>query len=1302
MGKKLRDEDLNLNIIVNGDKGKKELGDLEKSTRDLTVRNKELREEKQKLIRAGQQESEAFKRITKEITENNATLKTNETRMAALRKEIGITGLTMAQLRSEQTRLKRLMDSSTPETEQWKLFKNQLAAVDGQMAKLKGGGQKMQLSIGKMADGFNRYFGMISVWVASFTGVVLGFKKASQAYAEFDDKVADVQKTTGLTKEEVLDLDKSLQELDTRTAQQGLLDLAKVAGKLGISAQEDVEGFVRAADKIAVALTEDLGGNIEESVNDMGKLVDIFKLKDEFGMEQSLIKVGSAINSLGAAGTANEGYIVEFTKRMAGVAPAADISIDKVMGLGATLDQFGQTSEISSTTISAVWTDMFKAPGEYAKIAGMSLKDFNDLLNTDSNEAFIKFLTGLKGNNGGLSEMATKLDGLGLEGKRSISVLGVLANNTETLRTQQKLSADEFEKGTSLINEFNIKNETMQARLEKSRKDLDLMTRELGSNLSPAMLVSTNGVTYFIKGLSAGIKIFKEYYPLIVSSAIAVTAYTIALRVSTAEKKASFLATKLGAAMEATYGTIKGIVTGKINLATVAQRAWNVAVAQNPIGAILAVVVAVGAAIWQYSKTVNAATAAQKALNELETRALQNTVEQKQEMEKWLDIARDKNRSIDERTAAVAALNKLSPEFLGNLTLEKINTEAADEATKNYIKSIEQKARVQAAQEMLTELEKERIKAVREGSDVELSTMQQVWNSVSSLGNIHALTAKNIVSGIKNQTKAEKEYLEQKKALSKIIGDGSKTDPGTPIGTRKTIGDQVLEWDGTNWKLVQELGNGGGSGGGELSEAEKKARAKAYQDIEILQRKEVNAIKQKLLDKQISEEEANAQILQKETEFLTKKIALQKKYGEDYTDTESAILDKSLKAAEELDKKSADARKKEQEKALKALESREDAELNVIKKQLADRLIDEDTAEQLLLQKEIDFLNERIALKKQYGEDTAELEGQILDKVNKIADNAAKGNADREKALADLRKDYADEDVVREQEKAAALAELDRVTKNGSLISEEEYQKLKTGITEKYEDERFKKIRAYLDATQQILGGLSDFFSARKDAELAKAGDNAKKKEQIEKKYAKKQQAIAIGQAVISGAQAVLELWAAKSTIPEPANSIYKGVMSALIVATTGAQIAKIKGQSFYTGGYTGGNRKYKPTGIVHEGEFVNNQEGVNNPDVRQFLDVFDYYQRTGQISKLNTKTILASIPTKQMYTGGFASGNNKQTASANIVASIGSGNGIDKNTSVQLIDAINQLMSWQPYVAVETYEPKRDRFKEMTDGGLK
>ena len=128
--------------------------------------------------------------------------------------------------------------------------------------------------------------------------VVAGVRKWVSMQSELSDAIADVQKTTGLTKLEVRGLNKELLQLNTRSSQKELLDLAYVAGKLGIKGVQDVLGFTRAADKIGVALGRELG-NAEEAARVIGKLTDLFNLKQEFGLETAMTKIGSAINSLG-------------------------------------------------------------------------------------------------------------------------------------------------------------------------------------------------------------------------------------------------------------------------------------------------------------------------------------------------------------------------------------------------------------------------------------------------------------------------------------------------------------------------------------------------------------------------------------------------------------------------------------------------------------------------------------------------------------------------------------------------------------------------------------------------------------------------------------------------------------------------------------------------------------------------------------------------------------------------------------------------------------------------------------------
>lgn len=331
MGKKLREEDLVLNIIVNGDRGRKEINQLERSIIDSRAAISKLAAEQKKLEKQGKADSAQYAANKTAIDRYNASIKTAEERVALLRKGMKLEEMSISDLQKKLAQLTRVRNASIPGSEQWVKASNEIKVIADRLVTLKKKSADTNLSVCKMAEGVNKYVGLLSAGGLSILSMVSGMNRARAAFAEYDDKLSDVMKTTGLTKEETEALSDRLKRINTRTPQLELLDLARVAGKLGLSALEDVEGFVRAADKINVALSEDLGGNAEEALNKVGKLVDIFDLKKKYGIEDAMIRVGSTINELGAASTANEGYVVEFTNRLAGVAPQAGISIENVM-----------------------------------------------------------------------------------------------------------------------------------------------------------------------------------------------------------------------------------------------------------------------------------------------------------------------------------------------------------------------------------------------------------------------------------------------------------------------------------------------------------------------------------------------------------------------------------------------------------------------------------------------------------------------------------------------------------------------------------------------------------------------------------------------------------------------------------------------------------------------------------------------------------------------------------------------------------------------------------------------------------
>ena len=319
---------------------------------------------------------------------------------------------------------------------------------------------------------------------ASFAAVVKVLSSVLTNTMELSDQYADVAKTTGLTIGEVEKLRERLDTLNTRTARKELLELARDAGKLGIQGSENIYQFVAAADKINVALGDDLG---EDAIKNIGKLVNVFRLDEQFGLETSMLKVGSAINELGMASTANEGYMVDFLKRMGGIAPLAKITAADSLALGATLDSLGQTSEVSSTALSKLFVNMAKDARTYAGIAGVSVDEFATTMNNNALEALIMVLKAAGKTKGGIIQLTNTLGDLGIEGGRATGIFGALANNVDKLEGQMKVSNAAFEKGSSITDEFNTKNNTLAGSYDKLKKKM--------SNL---FLSSTSGLGTFL------------------------------------------------------------------------------------------------------------------------------------------------------------------------------------------------------------------------------------------------------------------------------------------------------------------------------------------------------------------------------------------------------------------------------------------------------------------------------------------------------------------------------------------------------------------------------------------------------------------------------------------------------------------------------------------------------------------------------------------------------------------------------------------------------------------------------------
>lgn len=521
----LKIDRVQLEIVIQQDQARQKMIELEERMRSA---NRELQKTKKQ-----------FGETSEEYKKQTEVIKQLQQEYDNLYEEIGLTNLSLRDLGKRQKDLNAILRQLNPNTELYKQYSEQLKEVNNRIKELRGTANETRFSLSKLTDGFNKYGAIAASAIAGLTGITLTMRSCVNEYAEMEEAQSQVIKYTGLTKDEVKELNEEFKQMDTRTARTRLNELAGDAGKLGISTKEGVKEFVEAADMINVALGEDLG---KEAITQIGKLADMFGTGDR-SLKENMLAVGSAVNSVAQNSSAAEPYLVEFTARMGGVGKQANMAITDIMGFASALDQNMLRSEMASTALSGLILKLYQEPSKYAQLAGLQVEEFTKLMSEDVNEAVLTFLEALN-RMGGMDKMAPVLDKMSLSGAEAASVISALAGNVEKVRKEQLGANQAFVEGTSVVNEFNVQNSTVQAELDKAKKRFADIRVELGEQLLPVMkyMVSTGSLT--VKGLSAVVSVLMENKRVIVTVTSAIAAYVLVVNGATLAKKAYTVATK--------------------------------------------------------------------------------------------------------------------------------------------------------------------------------------------------------------------------------------------------------------------------------------------------------------------------------------------------------------------------------------------------------------------------------------------------------------------------------------------------------------------------------------------------------------------------------------------------------------------------------------------------------------------------------------------------------------------------------------------------------------------------------------
>lgn len=519
------------------------------------------------------------------------------------------------------------------------------------------------------------YVGLFSIF-NQIKGLVEGAIKKN---FEYSGSLTDIRKVSGLTMEQVKQLSTELAKIDTRTSVDGLAQLAYEASKLGVG-KYGVEGmaqFVRAADKINVAIGEEMG---EKALPSLLKMTEVMGLIPKMGLEKSIEAVGSSMFKLASTSTATSSDITEFAKRCTGVARTAGITTDQLLALGSAFSAQMASPEVAATAMSKFIVALQKNHNLIEKDLAIPAGTINSMYQAgNAMDAIVLILEKMKekGNMNALGEIFKDVGG---DGQRLISSMVTMAKNVDMLKDHLYESQEAFEEATAVGKEYSMQQQSAIGILERANnlwekafvnpdgvdavKSLAEFWYEMSATMTNSPLlkgtlqIALQMVLISLKGLAT-------FLPVIIG-------YMASQGVYSGLRLLWQYVVALGMAGKAMFQYVRALFT-----ANAAQSTLNKTMKLNPWIALASVIIGVAGAIYGYTQrakeAAEAAKEAQRQANAWRETLGQAAVETSNLNKKLANYKRmmsEANLSQKERQGLISRFNREFRSYINKLGIE--------------------------------------------------------------------------------------------------------------------------------------------------------------------------------------------------------------------------------------------------------------------------------------------------------------------------------------------------------------------------------------------------------------------------------------------------------------------------------------------------------------------------------------------------------------------------------------------------------------------------------------------------------
>ena len=516
---------------------------------------------------------------------------------------------------------------------------------------------------------------------------------------EYSGSLTDIRKVSGLTMEDVNKLSTELAKIDTRTSVDGLAKLAYEASKLGVG-KYGVEGmaqFVRAADKINVAIGEEMG---EKALPSLLKMTEVMGIIPKMGLEKSIEAVGSAMFKLSSTSTATSSDITEFAKRCTGVARTAGITTDQLLALGSAFSAQMASPEVAATAMSKFIVALQKNHNLIEKDLAIPAGTINSMYQAgNAMDAIVLILEKMK-DKGNMNALGEIFKDVGGDGQRLISSMVTMAKNVDMLKDHLDVSSEAFREGTAVTAEYEMQQQSAIGILERANNLWEkAFINPDGVDNVKALAQSWYDVSKFLTENKAAMLAFNAILQVIIWSCQILARMLPGLLAGLLFKGASAAIQAIGRAFVG-VGETAIIATLRTEGLNAAWKKLNASMKANWISLVIGLLVELGVTLYSVFKKTKDLADAQLDVNKYVEEGASKWEQERRKIDSYVAAISSANTNAKERARLIKNFNKDYKPYLDKLglevnsvnTLKKAYSKLNEELKKKMFYEIRQKA----------------------------------------------------------------------------------------------------------------------------------------------------------------------------------------------------------------------------------------------------------------------------------------------------------------------------------------------------------------------------------------------------------------------------------------------------------------------------------------------------------------------------------------------------------------------------------------------------------------------------------